>query len=222
MIEQHGDIKIYRVMYPQNEELYSVIKDKIHEVTNQPSYMPFTNTIIDSNSVSVATNKAGRCSFWNADGEGMKLYKWEELSDYFAFVKPHIRTYLEAIGIDEKDIVTRNCWANEYPKGTNTNRHRHLYSDYGTGHHNHKTPYDIIGVLLYINKPEGTADLMLEIDGKMTDMNVKNGEIIIFPSYQYHQTHPNMSDEYKHLVGIELLTRWISNDVIEGLTLEEL
>ena len=220
MIETHGDIKVYRIPYPHTDELYAKVRDKIRHVTSQPSYMPFTNTIISAEAV--ATNKAARCSFWNADGKGIELYKWDELSEFFAFVKPHIRNYLNEIGIDEKDIVIKNVWCNEYPQGTSTNRHRHLYSDYGTAKHIHKTPYDIIGVLFYIHKPKDSADLLLEIDGEMKKMNVQPGEILILPTYQYHTTEPYVGDDFKHMIGIELLPRWITDEEIVGMTLEEL
>lgn len=183
MILEIGSTKILKTSYTDTNELYKSAIDKIKDITEQPNDLP-----------SFIVN--GSCSFHNKDGEGRKLYEWEEFKDFMPFLKQNVRDYLESTSIQDATIA--GMWANRYPPGTFVARHNHngLKSDKNT----------VIGALLYLKKERNAGELVIDIPNYGEyNVNMNEGDLVIFQSSLDHWTTPNNSDSDKYVIGLELV-----------------
>ena len=162
-------------------------------------------------------------SFWNIDDDGRRLYDCPEFKDYLTFVKPHIQDYLKELELPVDEAMVTAMWGVHYKTGQYVRRHQHTYNDYKKSPHKFTTPYDVFAVLLYLNKPEHSGNLFVETsDGIQKEIDLKDGDVIMFPSMQYHWTSPNKSQESKYVVGIEIIMKWSTDDELIGKPLGEL
>ena len=169
-------------------------------------------------------------SFWNLNDNGKRLYDCPEFKDYLTFIKPHIQDYLKELGISEDDAVVTAMWGVHYKPNQFVQKHNHEYTDYirspfeKRGKHKVSTDNDILAILLYLNKPDNSGNLFIQSKkGIKHEFDLKAGDIIMFPSYSsIHWTEPNLSEEEKFVVGIEIVMKWVTSNVIVGKTIEEL
>ena len=210
MIKTIDDTKIYLTKYDITDKFIESVIPRIIETCNHKNL--FANI---PNAASV--------SFWNVDDSGKKVYDWLEMKDFLTFIKPHIRTYIKELNISEDDMMITAMWCNRYKPNTFVIKHNHTYNDYKRGSHNFKTSNDVLGVLLYINKPDNSGNLFIETsDGIEHEFDLKGGDVIIFPSMLQHRTSPNKSKDDKFVIGIEIMMKWVTDENLVGKTLGEL
>lgn len=162
-------------------------------------------------------------SFWNMNDNGKRLYNRPEFNDYLTFVKPHIQDYLKELGISEDEAIVTAMWGVHYKPTQFVGKHNHTYNDYKKSPHKFKTPNDVLAVLLYLNKPENSGNLFIELsDGSEKEIDTGAGDVIMFPSMLYHWTSPNNSQESKYVLGIEIIMKWSTDDKLIGKTIGEL
>ena len=82
--------------------------------------------------------------------------------------------------------------------------------------------FDVLAVLLYLNKPEDSGNLIIETPDGEKEFDIKAGHVIMFPSMLNHRTTPNNSNESKFVVGMEIIMKWVTDDTLVGKTIGDL
>ncbi len=107
-----------------------------------------------------------------------------------------LRVYCDQAGIQQNTIV--NSWCNVLKEGGKVKRHRHEKSVLSGAYYPTSDPDDCA---LIIENPT-TVFKMSETKQHDTEYNIENvaiptkaGKLIIWPSYLYHETQRNSSDE---------------------------
>lgn len=168
--------KIYRTKYSKTAELRETVLDKLYDITNQPNRAPgFIN--------------GGICSFHNLDESGKRLHTWSEFSDLTIFMQEHLNEFSKMVNISAT-FDFKGMWANRYPKGSSVIKHNHKL----LGGDNY-----LIASLFYLQKPENSGNLVVE--GQ--ELNIEEGDVVIFESFRDHWTTPNMNDTDKFVIGME-------------------
>ena len=194
MIEEVGATKLLRTHY--DGDLYSLVASKLEDITAQSNRLPL---FIQN----------GSCSFHNETDAGKRLYEWAELKDFVSFVKNNLKEYLHAIGADEQNVSVAGMWANRYPPGTFVEKHNH--------NPKRKPGIIVIGALYYIRKDIDAGNLVIDIpDYGEYNVDMNEGDLVIFQSSLNHWTIPNRSDRDKYIIGFELVVGE------KGMTLDEL
>lgn len=218
MIETYGGVKIGLFNFEMTKEFAQTAISSVVNICSQPNV---TNKRIP---------KSPTVSFWNKSDNGKRLYDLPEFKDYLTFIKPHIQEYLKVLGVSEDQAVVTAMWGVHYKPGQFVKRHNHAYGDYQNdprkkrSEHNIKTDNDVLAVLLYLNKPDKSGNLFIEtIDGIEHEFDLKAGDVIMFPSFSLmHRTDPNESNDDKFVVGIEIVMKWVTTDVLVGKLVKEL
>jgi len=168
--------RVFITSYPDTPYLRDKIIDKIYQITNKPNDMPFFI-------------QGGSCSYHNTDKEGANLQNWPEFKDLVSKINEHLSTYLKQICIDDTPEF-RGMWANRYPTNTFVMKHNHRLLG-GEGF--------LMACLFYLQKPENSGNLVIEDK----EINIQEGDIVIFESYKDHWTIPNKSEKDKLVIGME-------------------
>mgnify|MGYP003351093141 FL=1 len=163
--------------YPHTDQLREMVIDKLYDITSKPNLSPHFIP-------------GGICSFNNMSSPGRKLHEWEEFKDYLDFIQPYLKQFLDQLNIKAKFEA---MWVNRYPPGTYVVKHDHRKLS------GRDTTF--IGVLFYIKKPPNGGNLFIE--NKEIDM--WQGDVIIFESSKEHWTSPNNSSEDKFVIGMEFV-----------------
>ena len=218
MFKLYDNITIGRFKYDMPESFAEDAISAVTDICSQPNV--FCDGISNSPVV----------SFWNVNDKGKRLYDLPVFKDYLTFVKPLIRDYLKELNLSEDDAVVAAMWGVHYKPNQFVQKHNHEYTDYirspfeKRGKHKVSTDNDILAILLYLNKPDNSGNLFIQSKkGIKHEFDLKAGDIIMFPSYSsIHWTEPNLSEEEKFVVGIEIVMKWVTSNVIVGKTIEEL
>lgn len=190
MIEDIGGTKILRAKYDKTSDLYLTVADKLKEITEQPNALEW---FIEK----------GVCSYHNHDDAGKLVYQWPEFKDLIQFLKENIREYLQAVSVDEQDVVITGMWVNRYPPGAFIVRHNH---DQIQDRDQFINKGIIIGIVYYIRKDENAGSMVLDIPGYgKYNTKMEEGDVIIFNSSLYHWTIPNQGDTDKYTIGLEVI-----------------
>lgn len=139
----------------------------------------------------------GICSFFTVSEKGRTLYEWPEVTDYLAWIKPHILAYTNAMGIDPKNLKLRGVWANKFPQGASTIKHQHAPGE------------QTISALLYLQAPPGSGQIHINVPDKTGAVHewtssLIEGSVVIFDSQLEHWTDPNGSQTPKIVLGVEV------------------
>jgi len=90
-----------------------------------------------------------------------------------------------------EDSRTYNqIWYQQYKKGDYHTWHRHQYSTFSN--------------VYYVSLPKNSASTSFRYCGKEFEIDVKEGQIITFPSYLEHCSKPNPSDHIKTVISFNL------------------
>lgn len=210
MFKIYDDVKIGLFNYNMSSEFISNAIQSVRDVCSQPTILNNEKTPI--------------ISFWNREDNGKRLYDKSEFKEYIKFIKPHIRSYLKELNVAENDAVVTAMWGVHYKPKQFVPRHNHTYDDYRKGSIKKTTDNDVIAILLYLKKPCNSGNLFIETKNNLEfEFNLKAGDIIMFPSSStWHRTDINESGDEKFIVGIEIVMKWVTDDVLVGKTLEEL
>lgn len=138
----------------------------------------------------------GTCSFFNDDGSGKVLQTWPEFREYIDYIRPAFYDYVDSLGLNKEEAWLRGMWANNYVTGAYAKKH------------SHKLDTEVFGILFYLQKPENSGDLYIEIpQNELVEeykANIEEGDIIIFSSGLVHWTDPNINVKEKIVIGMEI------------------
>lgn len=136
----------------------------------------------------------GTCTYWEGE-EGKNLHTWPEFQDLLTFIKPHLLHYCQLNNISKTKFDITGMWANVYYQYALVKPHQHSVKD------------DIISSVFYLEKPEKSGDLHISVptEGLPEDHHIelKEGDIIFFPSQFMHWTDPNLNTDKKVIIGID-------------------
>jgi len=221
MIESIDDVKIGFFKYDMPPGFAEEAISCVAEICKEP------NIYLD-----IIPN-APSASLWSENDNGRKLNELPIFRDFVSFVKPHIIEYLKELGIEKSDAFVVGMWGVHYKPKQFVVRHNHVYSDIAMKHkgssfikrqpHKNSNQNDMMSILLYLNKPDNSGNLLIEMpNGIEREFDLKGGDVIMFPSHSlWHRTQPNESNEDKFVVVLELGMKWITDDII-GTALEDL
>lgn len=78
--------------------------------------------------------------------------------------------------------------------------HQMSMGDYDNWHNHYECQW--VGVY-YVDLPEGEETEFMDFDGKVEQVKVKEGELLIFPSGYLHRSPPKMVDDTKTIISID-------------------
>ena len=90
----------------------------------------------------------------------------------------------------DKILSINGLWFQQY---------RHLQS-----HSWHTHPSTLFANIYYVELPENSSKTLFKIMGREFTVDVKEGDILTFPSCIHHQSAPNPSTERKTIIGFNL------------------
>ncbi|NDB61337.1 hypothetical protein EB001_23300 [bacterium] len=218
MIETYDGVKIGLFKYNMTKDFAEEAISTVIDICSKPNIN--NKRISDSPIV----------SFWNLNDSGKRLYDLPIFKDYLSFIKPHIQEYLKELGVVEDQAILTAMWGVHYKPNQFVKRHNHAYGDYKKNprkkrsEHIVKSDNDVLAILLYLNKPNNSGNLFIETpNGIEHEFDLKAGDVIMFPSFSLmHRTNPNLSNEDKFVVGIEIVMKWVTDDTLVGKTIGEL
>jgi hypothetical protein len=109
---------------------------------------------------------------------------------YYDFINPVVERHNKSLSRYlqyGEDIVSSLMWYQQYQKGDHHTWHRHQDS--------------IFTNIYYIELPDGTSHTTLRFLGKEFQIEVKEGQILTFPSFFEHCSKPNLSEHVKTVIG---------------------
>jgi hypothetical protein len=113
---------------------------------------------------------------------------------YFKYVEPHVHNVCnqlkKELNYEETQITLLNYWFQQYEKG-----------DYHTWHNHIKS---LFSAIYYVNLQSSNPKTSFRIGKKEFDIDVKEAEILIFPSFLEHTSKQNKSDFTKVVVPFNL------------------
>ena len=108
----------------------------------------------------------------------------EALSTFLMYKDPFVL-------FDPDNLRTYNqVWYQQYKKGDYHGWHRH--------------PNNTFSNVYYVSLPKNSASTSFRYSGKEFEINVKEGQILTFPSYLEHCSKPNPSDQIKTVISFNL------------------
>jgi uncharacterized protein (TIGR02466 family) len=198
MIELIHPIKIYKKKYTGDlDELLKNIEHKLIDIFDATT---------ENNQKSMRNN--GLCSY-NAVRD---LHLWPELTSYTDFLTEHVKVYWSELKFDSaRSPKILDTWANIYCKDSFIDSHNH-------------SPVAIVASF-YLKKPENSGNIVFEhpletilkhqpIDTKYVDdyhawfdheVNVDEGDMILFPGWLKHKTLPNNNTLPKIIIGTNIV-----------------
>lgn len=110
---------------------------------------------------------------------------------YFDIVDTHINKCIDEITADTlyKKASINNFWFQQYNKGDYHGWHNHAGSTYSS--------------VYYVELPDNTSTTF-ESNGKEFNIDVKEGDFIVFPSVLRHCSKANKTDETKTVVAMNI------------------
>jgi hypothetical protein len=114
--------------------------------------------------------------------------------NYFKIVSPifiDLIKHLNKLFKYEKNMELQNYWFQQYKK-----------NDFHTLH-NHRGA--LLNCIYYVDMPNKAAKTTFELFDKEFEIDVKEGEILIFPAFLNHCSKPNKSEKLKTIIAFNLL-----------------
>jgi hypothetical protein len=136
-------------------------------------------------------------------------HKWTESHDFYKWAQgPSAEIWKHWCYIPADDRKVASSWANFHPKGAWTDTHTHGVADQV--------------IVLYLDVPEDSGDLEIHnplfyhwegtkrIAGSngWRPINVKTGDVIIFPGWVMHRTGKNFNDDPRVTINTNIMGFW--------------
>ena len=143
---------------------------------------------------------------WQSD---QQLHKLEEYGEFVSRVLSSARTILKFVKIDYEAVEVTGCWANVSAKGASHAIHTH--------------PNNFLSGVYYVQTWPGADTVnchdprsqtsvlrppVTELTSQNTDqvvVKVKNGTLLMFPSYLPHSVSPSESEELRISVSFNVM-----------------
>lgn len=195
MIENIFPIKIYKTKFDGNlTDLKSIVIPRLDSV--------FEKTKTNNQ----GSMRGGLCSY-NAVRD---LQHWPELKPYIDFLQEHAEIYWKELGYKKEPKISE-MWANKYSPGSFIDIHNH-------------SPIAIT-VSFYLQKPANSGNICFvnpletllkhqpfsELDDRNNyhrmfnyNVEVNEGDVIMFPGWLQHETMPNDSEFDRIIIGTNI------------------
>ena len=174
-------------------------------------------------------------SAWTGDTQGFEyIHNNPIFDDFFIEVKKRITEYLEALQIDHEqlDIFIQRSWATISKEKENIALHKHLQSHLSFAYYLKKKDTD--ANILFIDETkhnEFLPGLFLSPSSNKRQIikkrnisntaaivfDVKEDEIVIFPSKTAHQTQPNVKNDNRVSISADLFIASKNSENLEHL-----
>ena len=104
----------------------------------------------------------------------------------FPIINDHTLSLSSFLGYVNKPLQIENFWFQQYKKGDSHTWHRHG---------------SIFSNVYYVDLPEDSSKTSFRFRGEEFEVDVKEGQILTFPSYLEHCSKPNLSDKIKTVIA---------------------
>ena len=129
-------------------------------------------------------------------------HEWDELEEFNKWFAPNMQTVWNNWNykLEEWQEVRFKSWANYHVKGSYTGEHTH--------------PNDVMTIVMYLNKPDTTANLQVlnplifhwqntpASNSIWEDVPATTGDVIIMPGWMLHRVNINESEEERISITI--------------------
>lgn len=135
-------------------------------------------------------------------------HTWPEFQKLQEWINPRINEAIHRFRLTEQPYQVSNSWINKHPTGGYTDEHTHR---------------DIqITIVVYLNVPEHSGRIMFrdpleaswmgqpseprsEAGAMWYPVDVKSGDVLLFPGWLPHKTEINNSNEDRYIMTINLM-----------------
>ncbi|MEE8196518.1 MAG: 2OG-Fe(II) oxygenase family protein [Acidiferrobacterales bacterium] len=143
---------------------------------------------------------------WQSNQE---IHKLEEFRDFILYVNDTVKTALQFLKIGYDAFEITGCWVN--------------INAPGTSHRIHSHPNNFLSGVYYVQTQTGAGTInfhdpriqtniirppVTKLTAGNTDqvvVSVRNGTLLVFPSYLQHSVDPNKSDEERISVSFNIM-----------------
>ena len=140
---------------------------------------------------------------------GHDLHKWDEFRELATFVNHAVRRVLDFLKIGEAEFEITGCWANMNPPDA--------------AHQMHNHPNNFLSGVYYVRTNKGADTINFHDPRSQTEIirppvtaltaentdqvvvEVRNGTILIFPSWLAHSVDVNRSDETRISISFNVM-----------------
>lgn len=155
----------------------------ISDVEEHGFFKPKFLNLLDS-SIKVSIEEKGFQSIYNTD------FFNNNFNIKYNFITPILEKHNTALAsylqYHDYIIKTTRIWYQQYAKG---------------GHHYWHRHNGIFSNIYYVDLPDQASKTSFRFLGKEFSVDVKEGQILTFPSYIEHCSKPNMSDKIKTVIS---------------------
>ena len=195
MIKNIFPIKIYKTNFAEDlEKLKSILIPKLEPI--------FEKTKLNNQ----GSMRGGLCSY----NVARDLHHWPELKQYVSFLKTHISLYWNELGYGDTPKITE-MWANKYPPHSFIDTHNHspipitvsfyLQKVENSGNIRFTNPNDTI---LKYQPCIGLTDRNNYHNMFNTEIDVVEGDVVMFPGWINHATSINNSTSDRIVIGTNI------------------
>ena len=196
MIENIFPIKIYKTNFSEGlEELKSILIPKLEPI--------FEKTKLNNQ----GSMRGGLCSY----NVARDLHHWPELKQYVSFLKTHISLYWNELGYGDTPKITET-WANQYPPDSFIDTHNHspipitisfyLQKSKDSGNIRFTDPNEAV---LKYQPFAGLASRDNYHNMFVREIEVVEGDVVMFPGWINHATSINNSTEDRIIIGTNVM-----------------
>jgi uncharacterized protein (TIGR02466 family) len=140
---------------------------------------------------------------------GHDLFEWEEFHELASCMNDAVRDVLKFLKAGEADFEITGCWANMNPPGASHGRHNHP-NNYLSGVYYVQTNKG--SDTINFHDPRSQAEVIkppvTELNAENTDqvvVKVRNGMVLIFPSWLPHSVDANRSDQTRISISFNVM-----------------
>ena len=127
-------------------------------------------------------------NLYNSDFYIKSEYKDETYYDLvLPIFKQHMGGLSNLLGYKYENLTIFNIWYQQYAKNDFHDWHRHRNS--------------VFNSIYYVDLPVGASKTTFRFSGKEFQVEIKEGQILSFPSFYEHCSKPNLSDKIKTVIA---------------------
>lgn len=185
ILKDHFDKLDWSVIKPKCDWLFSQIKE---------------NSYIEKD--------GGASSVTLQDSADTQPHTWPEFAELQEWISPRINEAISRFRLMEQPYQVSNSWINKHPTGAWTDEHCHKGCQ--------------LAMAIYLRVPENSgrivfkdpleyhwwgdpSDARSEQDGNWYPIDVKDGDVLLFPGWLQHKTEINNSIEDRYVLTINLM-----------------
>ena len=159
----------------------------------------FSDWIEDDEKFGIPKDWQKLCRVTSSDRKQDLSPLWDE---YLEILKPTQDEFLSQIDLKyDAELVCDNIWCNKYVKGDFQEVHNHCHPDYNIAmvyfHRCNGSQFHFFDATWTENRTSG-LDLIMNVPGKeVLQLEVEQGDVVLFPTHYPHFVSPNMDDDIR-------------------------